>query len=208
MGSVTNDWKHLLRTETSQKSFLKSFYYNNKVARKVKDFQNSLIKKFTSSFNLIIPTTINLSNSIYGQTSLRQTIFSVLMYIWCKLLLISFRNALMDSYIFCVLYKIINFSLPLNPAIHRMGNTPNILCPRCKEQKESQPLFHILLLSKAIAFYFKLSKITESNYKVLQIDFISELSIWNILLISLSKLLSKPSKWELLLNSMMLYPTS
>ena len=130
------------------------------------------------------------------------------MCIWCKLLLISFRNALMDSYIFSILYNIINFSLPLNPAIHRMGNTPNILCPRCKEQKESQPLFHILFLSKAIAFYFKLSKITESNYKVLQIDFISELSIGNILLISLSKLLSKPLKWELLLNSMMVYPTS
>ena len=39
MGSITNDWKHLLRTETSQKSLLNIFYYNNKVTRKVKDFQ-------------------------------------------------------------------------------------------------------------------------------------------------------------------------
>ena len=39
-----------------------------------------------------------------------------------------------------------------------MGNTPNILCPRCKEQKESQPYF---------IFYCKLSKIT--------LDFINEL---------------------------------
>ena len=39
MGLIPNDWKHLLRTETSQKSLLKIFYYNNKVTRKVKNFQ-------------------------------------------------------------------------------------------------------------------------------------------------------------------------
>ena len=39
------------------------------------------------------------------------------------------------------MYKLFDFPLPLNPAIHRMGNTPNILGPRCKEQKESQPYF-------------------------------------------------------------------
>ena len=39
-----------------------------------------------------------------------------------------------------------------------MGNTPNILCPRCKEQNESQLYF---------IFHCKLSKIT--------LDFISEL---------------------------------
>ena len=44
----------------------------------------------------------------------------------------------MASYIFSILYKLIYFSLPLNPGIHRMGNTPNTLCPRCKEQKELQ----------------------------------------------------------------------
>ena len=44
----------------------------------------------------------------------------------------------MDSYIFSILYKLINFSLPLNPAIHRMGNAPNIMCLASKEQKESQ----------------------------------------------------------------------
>ena len=55
LGSIPSDWKHLLKTETSQKSFLKIFCYNinNKVARKVKDFQDSLIEKFTSPFNLI-----------------------------------------------------------------------------------------------------------------------------------------------------------
>ena len=61
-----------------------------------------------------------------------------------KFLLIGLRNALMDSYIFSILYKRIHFSLPLNPAIQYTewaGSTPNILCPRCKEQKKSQPYF-------------------------------------------------------------------
>ena len=44
----------------------------------------------------------------------------------------------------------INSSL-LNPAIQRMGNTPNIPCPRCREQDKSHP--HFIL-------YCKLFKIT------------------------------------------------
>ena len=59
---VPNDWKHLLRTETSKISILKTFYCRNKSTRKVKDFQNSLIKKFTSSFILIVLNTSNLSD--------------------------------------------------------------------------------------------------------------------------------------------------
>ena len=39
MDLIPNDWKHLLRSETSQKSFLKTFYYNNKGTRKLKDFR-------------------------------------------------------------------------------------------------------------------------------------------------------------------------
>ena len=70
MGSIPNDWKHLLRTEISQKFFLRIFCYNNKVTRKVKDSQNSLIKKFTSPFNLIVLNTTNLLNPFHGQTFL------------------------------------------------------------------------------------------------------------------------------------------
>ena len=33
------DWKHLPRTETSQKFLLKNLFYKNKGARKVKQFQ-------------------------------------------------------------------------------------------------------------------------------------------------------------------------
>ena len=54
-----------------------------------------------------------------------------------KLLLIGLINTLIDSYIFSIWYKLIYFSLPLNPAIHRMNNAPNIQCPKCKESKES-----------------------------------------------------------------------
>ena len=55
LGSIPNDWKYLLRTETSQKSFLKIFCYNinNKVARKVKDFQENSLNKEMYFTNLI-----------------------------------------------------------------------------------------------------------------------------------------------------------
>ena len=33
-----------------------------------------------------------------------------------------------------------------NHVIHRMGNAPNILCPRCNEQEESHP--HFILYNK------------------------------------------------------------
>ena len=59
--------------------------------------------------------TKNLSNSFHGETSLKDTIFSV-------------QKAL-NGYIFSVWYKLIHFSLPLNPVIHRMGNAAKILCP-------------------------------------------------------------------------------
>ena len=45
-----------LELKLLKKSFLKIFCYNNKVTRKVKDFQNFLIKKFASLFNLINST--------------------------------------------------------------------------------------------------------------------------------------------------------
>ena len=35
MGLISNDWKYLLITETSQKCFIKAFCYNNIVTNKV-----------------------------------------------------------------------------------------------------------------------------------------------------------------------------
>ena len=84
MGSIPNDWKRLLRTETSQKSLLKIFYYNSKVTRKVKDFQKLSIKeiyfklqsnstKYNKSFKFISwPNFLEehhiLSPDIWGKT--------------------------------------------------------------------------------------------------------------------------------------------
>ena len=65
---------------------------------------------------------------------------------------------ILHIYIYSIWYKPINFSLLLNPAIQRMGNTPNILHLRHMEQVESHPHF---------IFYCKLSKVT--------LDCISEL---------------------------------
>ena len=58
-----------------------------------------------------------------------------------KFLLIGLRNALMDSYIFSILYKHSHFFLLFLQYTEWADNTPNILCPRYKKQKESQLYF-------------------------------------------------------------------
>ena len=154
MGLILSDWKHLLRSEISQKSLSEFFCYNNKVTREVKDYQNSLIKKFTWFFNLIVLNTTNFSNSFHSQTSLKDTIFTVLIS-GVKLFLIGLRNALMDSYILSIWYKIINLSLSVNLVIHRAGNETNILCSRCKRTREVLALFYILLQLSKITLRFR-----------------------------------------------------
>ena len=54
------DWEPFLRTEISQKTLLKIFYYNNKSIMKVKGFQKLSDKRITSSFSLIVLNTANL----------------------------------------------------------------------------------------------------------------------------------------------------
>ena len=78
MGLIPNDWKNLLRTETSQKSLFKIFCYNNNVTRKVKDFQKLSNKEIYLSIQSNSANTTNISNSFHEQTSLKDTIFSVL----------------------------------------------------------------------------------------------------------------------------------
>ena len=58
-----------------------------------KSSKNSLLKKFTLYFNLIVINTENLSNPFHGQTSLKDTIFSALKS-RAKLLLIVLRIGL------------------------------------------------------------------------------------------------------------------
>ena len=111
--------------------------YLSKGTRKVKDFQTtSTINKFTSPFNLIVLNNItNLSNSFHwlnfleGRHILRQESF--------------------DGYIFSVWYKLIQFSLPLNPAIHRMGNAAKILCPSpdVENKKSLNPILYFIASS-------------------------------------------------------------
>ena len=77
--------------------------------------------------------------------------------IWGKVFTDSFKKC-SDSYIFSIWYKLIHFSLPLNSAIHRLGNSLTTLCPRCKESDETHTHF---------LFQCKLSKTT--------LNFINEL---------------------------------
>ena len=53
MGFISNNWKHLIKTETYQKSLLKIFCHNNKVTRKVKNFRKLSNKEiyFNLQFN-------------------------------------------------------------------------------------------------------------------------------------------------------------
>ena len=51
MDLIPNDWKHLLKTDTSQKSILKTFYYNNTDTRRVKDFQKRPNKEIYFTFH-------------------------------------------------------------------------------------------------------------------------------------------------------------
>ena len=79
--SIPNDWqlklliKLLLRTETSHKSFIKTFCYNNKVTKSlIKSLRLPKLSNkeiyFTLLSNIISNSTkYNLSNSFHGQTS-------------------------------------------------------------------------------------------------------------------------------------------
>ena len=78
MDLIPNDCKYLLRTYTFHKSILKTFYYNNKGTRKVRDLQKLSNKEIYLSMNLIVLSKMSLSNSFHDQTSLKETIFSVL----------------------------------------------------------------------------------------------------------------------------------
>ena len=62
----------------------------------------------------------------------KRTIFSDLIFkeIFTGLLRVTFFLSCIFLFIF----------LPLNPAIYRIDNVPNILCPRGKEQNESHPI--------------------------------------------------------------------
>ena len=135
---IPNDWIQLFKTKTSQQSLLKVFNLTTEAQKKLKIFKNFQIKKSTSLFNLITRIIINLLNLFHGQIILKGILFSVL-----KIFSNWFKKC-SDCYIFLIWYKLVHFSLPRSSAIHRMGNTPTTLCPRCKEREESHPHFIFL----------------------------------------------------------------
>ena len=90
MDLILNDWKHLLRTETSQKSLLKIFYYNNKVTMKVKDFQKLSNKEIYFTFQSNSTKYNKLFKLISRPNLLEDAIFSFLIS-GIKLLLIGLR---------------------------------------------------------------------------------------------------------------------
>ena len=94
-----------------------------------------------------------------------------------------------DGYIFLSSYKLIDFSLLLNPAIHRMGNATKILClsPVVENKKSLKPILYFIASSPKLLLTSS-SKLTNLNYSF-NIPF---------------KISLKTTK-ELLLNSMMVY---
>ena len=84
---VPSDWKHLLRTETSQKSLLKAFFYDNKGIRKAnvsQKFSNEemhfTLQSNSSKYNKAFKFT-SWSNFLEGHHFLS-------LDIWVKLLVI------------------------------------------------------------------------------------------------------------------------
>ena len=107
------DWKHILRTETSKKSLLKTFYYNNKDTKKVKDFQKLSNKKIYFILQSNSTKYNSLPNFLEGHHILSPQIWGKTFTDWLR--------KCSDGYIFS------------SPLIHRMGNDPNIQYLRCKK---------------------------------------------------------------------------
>ena len=55
MNLIPNEWKHVLRTENSQKIFSKAFYNNGKDAKYKKPFKLILWPNFLEGQHILIP---------------------------------------------------------------------------------------------------------------------------------------------------------
>ena len=55
MNLIPNEWKHVLRTENSQKNFSKAFYNNGKDAKYKKPFKLILWPNFLEGQHILIP---------------------------------------------------------------------------------------------------------------------------------------------------------
>ena len=152
MDLIPSDWKYF---ETFRKRLLKTFFYNSKGTKKVKDFGKHSNKK------KILQNTFQFYISWEKPNGWKKTIFSVMIYGENVLVI-----GLLNIPVVILFLSGINLSilLPLNPAIYRIGNTPNILCPRCKEQDES------FLLLQVVQNYSRLHQPTNTinlSYKMI-----------------------------------------
>ena len=157
---IPKDWIRILKNETSQESLLKVFYFNNRGTRKIKNFQKLSNKD--------IYFTLQNNNDDYNRPfkfifwqNLIQENFAISSEIWGKAFTDWFKCS--DGYIFSIWYKLIHFALPLNPALHRMGNSPSTLCPRCKESDETHPhlIFQCKLSQTTLKF---INELINRNY--------------------------------------------
>ena len=110
-----NSCRYLQWTHISSMIFHKKLGPLPTLKEYIKTSKNSLIKKFASSFNLLVLITTNFSNPFHGQTSLKDIIFSFVKS-GVRFSLISLRNALIDVYFLIPQY-----------IQNRIGKVPNIL---------------------------------------------------------------------------------
>ena len=134
------------------KNLFSKLCYNNKGTRKIKDFQKHPNKKIYFSFQS--------NNTKYIQTfnfipwpNLMEGYHNLSPYTWGKTFTDWFTKCY-DGYIVSIWQKFIHFCLPLNPGIHKMDNSPNIICPRCREQDEPHTrfIFHCQLSKTTLDF--------------------------------------------------------
>ena len=125
-----------------QKFLSKTLYYYNKGTRKTKDFQKLSNKEIyfilqsNSTKYKKLSQFISQLNFLEGHHVLSPEIWNKIFTDWFK--------KCFDGYLFP------------NPTIHRMGNAPNIPCPRCKELFNFKwNLVSLLLLSLALKKPFR-----------------------------------------------------
>ena len=158
---IPNNWIQILKNKTSQEPLLKVFHFNDRGIRKIKNFQKVSNKD--------IYYTLQNNNDNYNRPFKFipwQNYFQenpvLSPEIWGKTFNGWFKEC-SNGYIFSLWYKLTHFSLPLNPAIHRMGNSSTPICPRCKEYDETHPhfLFRCKLSQTTLNF---INKLVNLNY--------------------------------------------
>ena len=133
-------------TSSSILSLFKIFYYNVRDIRIVKNLQKLSNKEIYFTYQNNNENYIKPFKFVTWTNTLEEnSVFTP--QIWDK----AFTNW----------HKLIHFSL--SPALHRIGNNPNSLCPRCKEREESHPhfIFHCRLSQVTLGF---INKLINRNY--------------------------------------------